>query len=67
MVKKIPIKSPGEALSTFFRAPWDPKGEKIGILILKKKAQTLPKQLPNNFEKVQKTTFLTTKIVQNDP
>ena len=29
--------------------------------------QTLPKQLVNKFEKVQKTTFLTPKIVRNDP
>ena len=28
----------------------------------KNNAQTLPKQLQNNFEKAQKTTFLTTKI-----
>ena len=30
-------------------------------------AQTLPEQLQNNFEKVQKTTFLTPKMVKNDP
>ena len=30
-------------------------------------AQTLPKQLQNNFEKVQKTTFSTPKMVKNDP
>ena len=29
--------------------------------------QTLPKQLQNSFEKVQKTTFSTPKIVKNDP
>ena len=33
----------------------------------KNNAQTLPKQLQNNFEKVQKTTFLTPKMVKNDP
>ena len=33
----------------------------------KNDAQTLLKPLPNNFEKVQKTTFLTLKMVQNDP
>ena len=31
------------------------------------KAQTLPKQVQNNFEKVQKSTFLTPKMVKNDP
>ena len=30
-------------------------------------AQTVPKQLPINFEKVQKTTFSTPKIAKNDP
>ena len=33
----------------------------------KNKAQTLPKQVQNNFEKVQKSTFLTPKMVKNDP
>ena len=33
-------------------------------LKVKNNAQTLPKQLQNNFEKVQKTTFLTPKIVK---
>ena len=32
-----------------------------------KNAQSLPKQLPNNFEKVQNATFSTSKIVKNDP
>ena len=32
----------------------------------KNKAQTLPKQLQNNFEKVQKTIFWTPKMVKND-
>ena len=27
----------------------------------------IPKQLQNNIEKVQKTTFLTLRIVKNDP
>ena len=31
------------------------------------KAQTLPKQVQNNFEKVEKSTFLTPKMVKNDP
>ena len=30
-------------------------------------ALTLPKQLWNNFEKVQKMTFSTPKMVKNDP
>ena len=30
-------------------------------------AQTLPKQVRNNFEKVEKSTFLTPKMVKNDP
>ena len=30
-------------------------------------AQTVPKQVQNNFEKVQKSTFLTPKMVKNDP
>ena len=34
---------------------------------VKNKAQTLPKQVQNNFEKVQKTTFLTQELVKNDP
>ena len=33
----------------------------------KNKAQTLPKQVQNNFEKVEKSTFLTFKMVENDP
>ena len=33
----------------------------------KNNAQTIPKQLQNNFEKGQKTTFLTPKMVKNDP
>ena len=61
--------------------PRDPKGENHGYLTTfrsinepksgpckyKNKAQTLPKQVQNNFEKVQKTTFLTPKMVKNDP
>ena len=31
------------------------------------KAQTLPKQVLNNFEKVQNSTFLTPKMVKIDP
>ena len=30
-------------------------------------ARTLPKQLQNNFEKVQNTTFSTPKMAKNDP
>ena len=32
-----------------------------------KNAQTLPKQLWNNFEKVEQTTFLNPKMVKNEP
>ena len=38
-----------------------------GHLRAKKNVQTLTKQLQNNFKKVQKTTFMTQKIVKNDP
>ena len=34
---------------------------------VKNNAQTLPKQLQNNFEKVRKMTFLTQKMAKNDP
>ena len=37
------------------------KTPKSGPFKTEKDAQTLPKQLPNNFEKVQKTTFSTPK------
>ena len=61
--------------------PRDPKGEDHGYLTTfrginapksgpfkyENNAQTLPKQLQNNFEKVQKSTFLTPKMVKNDP
>ena len=61
--------------------PRDPKGENHGYLTTfrsinapksgpfkyKNKAQTLPKQVQNNFEKVQKSTFLTPKMVKNYP
>ena len=40
---------------------------KSWLFEVKNNAQTLTKQLQNNFEKVQKTTFLTPKIVKNDP
>ena len=49
-------------LSTF-GAENTPKSRPFKV---KNKAQTLPKQVQNNFEKVQKTTFLTQKLVQND-
>ena len=39
---------------------------KIRLFKVKNKAQTLPKQVLNNFEKDQKTTFLTQKLVKND-
>ena len=32
----------------------------------KKKAQTLPKQVQNNFQKDEESTFFTPKIVKND-
>ena len=60
------IKSPGEALSTYFRVSRDPKGEKVGLKT-KNDAQTLPYQVPNNFEKVHETTFSTPKMNKNDP
>ena len=61
--------------------PRDPKGEDPGYLTTyrgknatksgpfkyENNVQTLPKQLQNNFEKVQKSTFLTPKMVENDP
>ena len=61
--------------------PRDPKGEYHGYLSTfegqktpksrpfeaENKAQTLPKQVQNNFEKVQKSTFLTPKMVKNYP
>ena len=40
---------------------------KSGPFKAQNNALTLPKQLQNNFEKVQKTTFSTPKIVKNDP
>ena len=40
---------------------------KSGPFKYKNNAQTLLKQLQNNFEEVQKSTFLTPKIVKNDP
>ena len=63
------------------RALRDPKGDyhgylssfrginipKSGPFKYKNNAQTLPKQVQNNFEKVQKSTFLTSKLVKNDP
>ena len=53
----------GDFLSTF-RAQNTPKGRPFKA---KNNIQTLPKQLQNNFEKVQKSTFLTSKMVKNDP
>ena len=37
----------------------------LGLSWSKNNAQTLPKQLQNNFEKVQKSTFFTPKMVKN--
>ena len=37
---------------------------KSGTFKAKNNAQTLPEQLQNNFEKVEKTTFLTPKMVK---
>ena len=50
-------------LSTF-RAENTPKS---GPSKFKNNAQTLLKPLQNNFEKVKKSTFLTPKMVENDP
>ena len=50
-------------LSTF-RAEKTPKSRPFKV---ENNAQTLPKQLQNNFEKVHKMTFLTPKMVKNDP
>ena len=50
-------------LSTF-RAENTPKS---GPFKVKNNALTLPKQLQNNFEKVQKMTFSTPKMVKNHP
>ena len=41
-----------------------PKSRPFGA---ENKAQTLPTQVQNNYEKVQKSTFLTPKMVKNDP
>ena len=70
MVKITPLESQNLAqkfnfrghLSTF-RAENTPK---TGPSKSKNNAQTLLKLLQNNFEKVQKSTFLTPKIVEND-
>ena len=43
------------------------KTSRIGNFKVENNAQTLPKQVQNNFEKVQKSTFLTSKMVKNDP
>ena len=40
---------------------------KSGPFKTTKIAQTLPKQLENNFEIVQNATFSTAKMVKNDP
>ena len=50
-------------LSTF-RAENTPKS---GPFKVENNALTLPNQLQNNFEKVEKTTFSTPKMVKNDP
>ena len=46
---------------------WAQNKPKIGPFKTENNAQILPKQVQNNFEKVQKSTFLTPKIVKNDP
>ena len=40
---------------------------KSGPFKTKKNAQTHPKKLPHNLEKVEKSTFLTPKMAKNDP
>ena len=40
---------------------------KSGPLNAEKDAQALPKQVCNNFEKVQKTTFFTSKLPKMTP
>ena len=55
--------NPQDFLSTF-GAQNTPKSRPFEA---KNKAQTLPKQLQNNFEKVQKSTFLTPKMVKMTP
>ena len=40
---------------------------KRGTFQTKNNAQTIPKQLLNNFEKVQNTIFSTPKMAKNDP
>ena len=40
---------------------------KSGPFKVENNAQTHPKQLQSNFEKVQKMTFSTPKMVKNDP
>ena len=47
-----------------FRAENTPKSKPFKT---ENNAQTTPKQLLYNFEKVQKTTFLTPKKVKNNP
>ena len=50
-------------LSTF-RPENSPKSR---LFEAKNNAQTLPRQVQNNFEKVERLTFLTPKMVENDP
>ena len=40
---------------------------KSGLFKAEKNAQKLPKQLQNNYEKVQKTIFVTPEMIENDP
>ena len=47
-----------------FRAENTPKS---GPFKVENNDQTLLKQLQNNFEKVRKMTFLTSKMAKNDP
>ena len=53
----------GAHLSTI-RAQKTPKSRPFKA---KNNAQTLPKIVQNNFEKVEKSSFLTPKIVKNEP
>ena len=61
--KSITLKSPGEALSSFVQPQW----RESRPLKTENNAQTLSKQLLNDFEKVQQTTFSSPKIAKNEP
>ena len=75
------IKSPLKRSRSLVGFPRDPKEEytvwglsfwaentlKSGPFNTENKAQTLHKQVQNNFEKVEESTFLTLKMVKNHP